>query len=76
MSSVRIVECDKNLIYDFFDFGQHSQYDNIYTKKFLSPYGKYLDSCRLQNDETATLKSFRPFDDVSYTTIDESIADG
>ena len=64
------------MIYDFFDFGQHSKYDTEYTNKLLSPFGKYFDECKLQNDETATLKSFRPFDDVQNKVIDESIADG
>ena len=76
MQTLRFVECSKNIIDNVFDFGQHSDSDSSYTKKLLSPFGKYFDDCRLQHDATATLKQIKPFDEVSYKVIDTTIADG
>ena len=76
MSTGSLIEGSKVLIDSFFDYGQNWQQDNTNTQKPLSPYGKFFDRIGLSSDATATLKQWRPFDEVEYYTRDETVADG
>lgn len=55
------------MIDSFTDFGQFSSDDSATSKKPYSPYAKFLDECRLGNDDTITLKTYKPFDTVDWT---------
>ena len=58
---MRLVECEKNLIDTFDDFGQFAAWDSSSASKPFSPYAKFFDECSLSNQDTVTIKQYQPF---------------
>jgi len=58
---LRLVECNKNLIDTFDDFGQFAEWDTETSDKPFSPYAKFFDECDLSNQDTVTIKQYQPF---------------
>ena len=70
MTEFSVLECEKNLIYCFDDYGQFGSSDGSTVEKLFSPFGKFLDECDLSNKADITLKEYAPFDEYTYTDED------
>jgi len=50
------VECSKNLIDNFDDFGQFAAWDSQSSNKPIGPYSKFFDECDLSSETTVQVK--------------------
>ena len=57
-STMRFVQCKKNLIDTFDDFGQFAEWDTENSEKPYSPYAKFFDDCSLSTESTVTVKEY------------------
>ena len=55
------LECTKNLIDNFDDFGQFAADDEPDTEKPISPYAKFFDECSLSTVQSVSVKEYEPF---------------
>ena len=55
------VECSKNLIDNFDDFGQFAAWDSQSANKPIGPYSKFFDECDLSSETTVQVKEYEPF---------------
>jgi hypothetical protein len=55
------VECYKNHIDAFDNFGQFAKSDTASSQKPFSPFSKFFDQCALSSPTTVTVKSLQPF---------------
>lgn len=57
-TTLRLVQCEKNMIDSFDDFGQFAQWDNENAKKPYSPFAKFFDKCDLSTVSSVTVKEY------------------
>lgn len=54
--TMAFVECSKNLIDNFDDFGQFAAWDSQSSNKPIGPYSKFFDECDLSSETTVQVK--------------------